>query len=102
MDDRLTVTMSATTAALLLAFNGACNATPAPNTWHETAALPMTWFQDMSFVSARVGFAAGGNGQVLRTTDGGVTWTDSAATTHVFERDFDHIRVGGFDADDTP
>ena len=28
--------------------------------------------------------------------------TDSAATTHVFERDFDHIRVGGFDADDAP
>ena len=75
MDDRIPVTVRAATAALLLAFTGACNASPAPNTWHETAALPMTWVQDMSFVSARVGFAAGGNGQVLRTTDGGVTWT---------------------------
>jgi photosystem II stability/assembly factor-like uncharacterized protein len=37
--------------------------------------LGYTWIQQMSFVSARVGFAAAGNGQVLRTTDGGVSWT---------------------------
>lgn len=48
--------------------------TPEPNVWHEVAALPGTWIQDLSFVSARVGFAAGGNGQVLRTVDGGETW----------------------------
>jgi photosystem II stability/assembly factor-like uncharacterized protein len=74
MDDRLSVKGLTTTAAALLAMAGVCGAAPEPNTWHELAALPLTWIQDLSFVSARVGFAAGGNGQVLRTIDGGVTW----------------------------
>jgi photosystem II stability/assembly factor-like uncharacterized protein len=66
------------TSLALLGACGACNAstnTPSPNTWKERAALPYVFIQDLSFVSARVGFAAGGNGQVLRTTDCGVAWT---------------------------
>ena len=77
MDDRFRAKVRAATTAVLLAFTGVCSgstSTPSPNTWHEVSALPFTWIQDMSFVSARVGFAAGGNGQVLRTTDGGVSW----------------------------
>ena len=78
MEDRYPRQKHALVVALSLAFaigSGAAHATPEPNTWHEVAALPMTWIQDLSFVSARVGFATGGNGQVLRTTDEGVTWT---------------------------
>jgi len=77
MDDQIPVTMRAVAAALLLTVAGASGAstsTPNPNTWRELAALPYTWIEQMSFVSARVGFAAAGNGKVLRTTDGGVTW----------------------------
>ena len=78
MDDRIPVTRLAVTAALLLTIagtSGNATATADPNTWHEVAALPMTWIQEMSFVSARVGFATGGDHQLLRTIDGGVTWT---------------------------
>jgi len=78
MDERIPLSIPAAAAALLLSFGGACSAAPSapePNTWHELAALPYTWIRQMSFVSAQVGFAAGGNGQVLRTTDGGITWT---------------------------
>jgi len=48
--------------------------TPKVDGWRLRASLANTYIQDLSFVSARVGFAAGGNGQVLRTTDGGATW----------------------------
>ena len=74
MDDRLSVKGLAAAAAILVVMARAVNAAPEPNTWHELSALPFTWIQDLSFVSARVGFAAGGNGQVLRTIDGGLTW----------------------------
>jgi photosystem II stability/assembly factor-like uncharacterized protein len=74
MDDRLSVKGLTAAAAVLLAMARVCGAAPEPNTWHELAPLPLTWIQDLSFVSARVGFAAGGDGQVLRTIDGGVTW----------------------------
>jgi hypothetical protein len=48
MDDRSLLTRLAATAALSLAVFGNCSAstsTPAPNTWHEVAALPYTWIQ---------------------------------------------------------
>jgi len=48
MDDRSLLTRLAATAALSLAVFGNCSAstsTPAPNTWHEVAALHYTWIQ---------------------------------------------------------
>jgi len=77
MDARRFRKVPAIVSATFLAMARLCAAAqnaPEPNVWHEVAALPDTWIQDLSFVSARVGFATGGNGQVLRTTDGGVTW----------------------------
>ena len=87
MDDQCPRRTHWAASTLLVAFAigcGAADATPAPYTWHEVAALPATWIQDLSFVSARVGFAAGGDGQVLRTTDGGVTWTPVIALDYPY------------------
>jgi len=68
-------------AALLLAastaliLSGYAQDKPAPEGWKTLATLPGAYIQDLSFVSARIGFAAGGNGQVLKTVDGGESWS---------------------------
>jgi photosystem II stability/assembly factor-like uncharacterized protein len=45
-----------------------------PPAWKTLGTVPSTWVQDLSFVSATVGYAASGAGQVLKTTDGAETW----------------------------
>ena len=50
------------------------DAPPSPSSWKTLGTLPLVWIQDLSFVSGSVGYAAGGNGQILKTTDGGESW----------------------------
>ena len=50
-------------------------ADPSPSPWKTLATLPWTAIMDMSFVSGDVGYAAGGNGRILKTTDGAQSWT---------------------------
>jgi len=52
--------------------------------WHEVATLPMTWVSSMSFASGKIGFAASGAGQVLKTTDRGRTWTPALDLTYPY------------------
>lgn len=60
-------------------------ATPALSTitsglgsWNLLATLPgISVIHDISFVSAKVGYAAGEQGLVLKTVDGGKTWTSA-------------------------
>jgi photosystem II stability/assembly factor-like uncharacterized protein len=48
---------------------------PAPQGWKALATLPGAYVQDLSFVTGDVGYAASGNGQIFKTTDGGATWS---------------------------
>jgi photosystem II stability/assembly factor-like uncharacterized protein len=60
---------------VLLTSNAAFAKPPAPHTqWKTLGTLPFVWIQDMSFVNAHVGYAAGGNGQIWKTADGAETW----------------------------
>ena len=43
--------------------------------WSLLATLPSTYIHDISFATSTVGFVAAENGQVWKTADGGVTWT---------------------------
>lgn len=52
--------------------------------WHEVATLPMTWVSSLSFASGKIGFAASGAGQVLKTTDRGRTWTPVLNLTYPY------------------
>ena len=47
-----------------------------PNPWKELATLPGAVVHDISFSSLKVGYAAAELGQVWKTTDGGVNWTE--------------------------
>ena len=60
---------------MLIAQSAPAQDKPVPDGWQALADIPGTWIQDLSFVSAKVGYAAGGNPQILKTVDGGVTWT---------------------------
>jgi photosystem II stability/assembly factor-like uncharacterized protein len=46
------------------------------NPWVLQATLPGAVIHDLSFATAKVGFAAAELGQVWKTTDGGNTWTE--------------------------
>jgi photosystem II stability/assembly factor-like uncharacterized protein len=48
---------------------------PAANPWVLQATLPGAVIHDISFPTAKVGFAAAELGQVWKTSDGGNTWT---------------------------
>src|SRR5665647_495770 len=39
------------------------------------AAIPVVDYASVSFVDANIGFAAGASGTIIKTTDGGETWT---------------------------
>ena len=55
-------------------FTGIVNA--APNPWMLQATLPGAVIHDISFPTARVGYAAAELGQVWKTTNGGTTWKE--------------------------
>jgi photosystem II stability/assembly factor-like uncharacterized protein len=63
------------TASAGLIQSGYAQDSPAPEGWKTLATLPDTFIQDLSFVSANVGYAAGGDSQVFKTTDGGASWS---------------------------
>ncbi len=56
------------------------------NTWQLLATLPGAIIHDISFPTAKVGYAAAELGQVWKTTDGGNTWTQvlNAGDTYYF------------------
>jgi poly(3-hydroxybutyrate) depolymerase len=43
--------------------------------------IPKTWLQGVSFADANNGIAVGWNGKIVRTTDGGETWTEQNSST---------------------
>jgi photosystem II stability/assembly factor-like uncharacterized protein len=58
------------------------------NTWRQLATLPGIVIHAISFPTAEIGYAAGEQGQVWKTTDGGTTWTslniDNAASDYFY------------------
>jgi len=49
---------------------------PSKNHWKLQATLPGTVIHDISFATAKIGYAAAEAGQVWKTTDGGVHWKE--------------------------
>jgi photosystem II stability/assembly factor-like uncharacterized protein len=49
---------------------------PAANQWTQLATLPGAVVHDISFPTAKVGYAAAELGQVWKTTNGGMTWKE--------------------------
>jgi len=68
--------------------------------------MPMGWFYDVSFADASVGHVVGDFATILRTVDGGLTWTlehssddDAEFFLAVAQKDADHaIAVGWVDS----
>jgi photosystem II stability/assembly factor-like uncharacterized protein len=52
----------------------ATNDAPQSNTWKLLATLPGV-IHDIAFPTAKIGYAAGEQGEVFKTIDGGITWT---------------------------
>ncbi len=81
-------------AALTLAPFSSVYATPSP-----TAGIGVKdsvhSFQDVAFGSALIGLAAGDNGNIIRTTDGGKTWNSVSSGTGT---QITHIQFGNSDS----
>ncbi len=60
-------------AGSLLVSSASALAADSPYAW-KTLGTISAFVTDLSFVSGTKGFAAGGNGQILKTTDGAKTW----------------------------
>lgn len=59
--------------------------TDAGVSWEVVGEVPRMWIEDLEFVDASTGFAAGwrdGQGLLVRTTDAGSTWTTLTATPY--------------------
>jgi len=56
------------------------------NTWQLLATLPAAIIHDISFPTAKIGYAAGEHGQIWKTTDGGTNWVQvlSAGENYYF------------------
>jgi photosystem II stability/assembly factor-like uncharacterized protein len=56
------------------------------HTWQLLATLPQVILHDVSFPTAKVGYAAGEHGQIWKTTDGGNSWVQvlSAGDNYYF------------------
>lgn len=49
------------------------------------------WLKDISFVSITNGYTVGWSGKILKTIDGGITWTPKQATGNVSNRHFNGV-----------
>ena len=70
--------------AILLAASAPTHADDSTYAWKTLGTIASTWVSDLSFVSGSVGFAAGGDGQVLKTIDGAQTWTPVLSTYYPY------------------
>lgn len=52
--------------------------------WKLVSSLPGTYIQDLSFFTGSIGYAAAGTGQILKTVDGGVTWSPVLNLTYPY------------------
>lgn len=63
------------------------NAPPSFTTWRRQPSGSLAWLRAVAFTDARTGLAAGANGVLLKTTDGGATWRKAALPTKDDVRD---------------
>jgi len=61
-----------------IAQSSASGSTAQGNSWQLLTTLPGVIIHDISFASAKVGYAVGEQGQVWKTTDGGSSWLQQA------------------------
>ena len=65
---------------------------PAATAQPPTGEIPQSWLKDVEltdlfFLNEKMGWVVGEHGTILKTTDGGVTWTPTANLQKIVERD---------------
>ena len=76
---------------------------PGANPWQLAATIPGAVIHDISFPTAKIGYAAAELGQVWKTTDGGTTWREVMNTGYPYywygvdALDANNVAISGFD-----